>query len=70
MDQKKLGVFRLAANVKPVAPNALADFQREMDEKTVPAIKREVEKRRLLAAESRQKQFEMPDPGNPEIPKK
>jgi len=70
MEQKQRGVFKLAANVKPVAAGALAEFQREMDEKTVPAIKREVEKRRLLAAESRQRQLEMPASDIPEPPKK
>ncbi len=70
MEQKKSGVFKLVENVKPLPAGVLADFQREMDEKTVPAIRREVEKRRLLAAQSRQRQLEMPAVTDPEQPKK
>ena len=43
---------------------------REMSEKAIPDIIREVEKRRLLAAESRHRQLEMPAAEKPENPKK
>lgn len=65
MEKKQGGVFKLVENLKPVDPNALEAFEREMNEKSIPEIIREVEKRRLLAAESRHRQLEMPADGKP-----
>jgi hypothetical protein len=53
-------LFKLAAGLKPVDPGALAAFEEEMIEHTIPEIVRAVEKRRLLAAESRNRQLELP----------
>ena len=37
----------------PVDPTALADYQRTMNEEVIPEIRRVVDERRALAAESR-----------------
>ena len=41
--------------LQKVEPEALAEFKREMTENVIPEIKRVVEERRMLAAESRQR---------------
>jgi hypothetical protein len=53
-------LFKLVEGLKQVDPHALADFDREMAEEAIPEIIREVEKRRMLAADSRQRRLEMP----------
>ena len=42
-----------------VDPKALEEFQREMKDKVIPEIRDVVEKRRALAARSRQKQLKI-----------
>jgi hypothetical protein len=54
-DEKlKSGVLK---GLERVDPKALEDFQREMKDKVIPEIRDVVEKRRALAARSRQKQL-------------
>jgi hypothetical protein len=60
MNEPKTGIFKLVDGLKPVDPKALADYEREMAEQAIPEIIKEVEKRRMLAAESRQRRLEMP----------
>jgi hypothetical protein len=69
MDQSKTGIFKLVEGLKPVDANALAEYEREMTEEAIPEIIREVEKRRMLAAESRQRRLGMPTTDKPEPPK-
>ena len=67
MSKDKSGVFKLVDGLKPVDPGALAAFEREMAEEAIPEIIKDVEKRRMLAADSRQRRLEMPktDPAAP-----
>jgi hypothetical protein len=60
MDKNQTGLFKLIEGLKPVDANALAGYEREMTEEAIPGIIRDVEKRRTLAAESRQRRLEMP----------
>lgn len=60
MDKDKSGVFKLVEGLKPVDPKVLADFEKEMADQGIPNIIEDVEKRRMLAAESRQRRLEMP----------
>lgn len=53
MDKDKSGVFKLVKGLKPVDTSALADYEREMTDEAIPEIIRDVDKRRMLAAESR-----------------
>jgi hypothetical protein len=69
MDNDKSGVFKLVEGLKPVDPQALAKYEREMAEEAIPEIIKDVEKRRMLAAESRQRRLEMPTTDEPEPPK-
>jgi hypothetical protein len=69
MDKDKSGVFKLVEGLKPVDANALAQFEKEMTEEAIPDIIRDVEKRRMLAAESRRRRLEMPTDDKPEPPK-
>jgi hypothetical protein len=52
-EKKDADVFEAIDALKPVDPQALAEFQRTMNEEVIPAIVRVVEERRMLAAESR-----------------
>ena len=56
----------LVEGLKPVDAGALAEFEREMAEEAIPEMMREVEKRRMLAAESRHRQLETPTTDTPE----
>lgn len=68
-DKDKSGIFKLVEGLKPVDANKLAAFEKEMEDEAIPEILKEVEKRRMLAAESRQRRLEMPTSDNPEPPK-
>lgn len=59
MDKTDTGVFDQIEGLKPVDPNALEDFKREMTERVIPEIVQVVEERRTLAAESRHRQLEV-----------
>ncbi len=61
MDKNKSGLSKLIDGLKPVDASALADYEREMTEEAIPNIIKDVERRRMLAAESRQRRLEMPD---------
>ncbi len=60
MDNNESQLFKLVEGLKPVDAKALADFEREMTSEAIPEIIRDVEKRRMLATESRHRQLEMP----------
>lgn len=60
------GIFKLVEGLKPVDASSLAEYEREMTEDAIPAIIKDVEKRRILAAESRQRSFEMSTTDKPE----
>jgi hypothetical protein len=60
MDKNKTELFKLVEGLKPVDANALAEYEREMTDEAIPEIIKEVEKRRMLASESRQRRLEMP----------
>jgi len=66
MEKDQTGVFKLVDGLKPVDAKALAAFEREMTEEAIPEMIKEVEKRRMLAAESRHRQLEMPIVDKPE----
>ena len=66
MEKNEAEVFKLVAGLKPVDPGALEAFEREMTEHAIPAIVRAVEKRRMLAAESRSRKLELPTEKSPE----
>jgi hypothetical protein len=57
MDNKEKDVSEVIQGLTPVDPKALEDFKREMTDNVIPEILRVVEKRRVLAAESRQRQL-------------
>jgi ribosomal protein S15P/S13E len=65
MGEKKSGIFKLVEGLKPVDASALAEYEREMTE-AIPEIIKDVEKRRMLAAESRQRRLAMPTSDKPE----
>ena len=46
-------VFEAIEGLTLVDPNALAEFERAMNEEVIPEIVKAVEERRMLAAESR-----------------
>ena len=69
MDDDKGGLFKLVEGLKPVDASALADYEREMADEAIPEIIRDVEKRRMLAAESRHRRLEMPINDKTEPPK-
>lgn len=60
MDKDEAELFKLVEGLKPVDPSVLEAFEREMTEHAIPEIVRAVEKRRMLAAESRHRQLELP----------
>ncbi len=68
MDQKENKPFDDIKGLKAVDPKALADFEREMSERVIPEIVRAVEKRQMLAAESRQRELQVPADENPKTP--
>jgi hypothetical protein len=51
------GVFDLIEGLTSVDPDELADFEEAMNDKVIPEIVKVVEKRRMLAAKSRQWQL-------------
>lgn len=51
--------------LEQVDENELAEFKREMTERVIPEITRIVEKRRLLAAESRYREMQLPSDQSP-----
>jgi hypothetical protein len=57
MDDRDTDVLKGVEGLKPIDPQALVEFQREMTEQVIPEILRVVEERRVLAAESRQWQL-------------
>jgi len=59
MDNKKKEVSEVIQGLTPVDPKTLEDFKREMTDNVIPEILRVVEKRRVLAAESRQRQLKV-----------
>lgn len=68
MDKNKSELFKLIEGLKPVDAGALADYEREMTDEAIPEIIRDVEKRRMLAAESRHRRLEMPTGDKTEPP--
>jgi hypothetical protein len=70
MGEKKTGIFKLVEGLKPVDARALAEYEREMTEEAIPEIIKDVEKRRMLAAESRQRRLAMPTTDKPADPQK
>jgi len=52
-ERKDADVFESIAGLEPINPDALADFQRAMNEEVIPEIVKAVEERKMLAAESR-----------------
>ena len=64
MDEEKAGIFKLLQNLKPVDSKSLEDFEREMTEQVVPKIVQDVERRRMLALESRHRRLERPKDGD------
>jgi len=68
MDKNKPGLFKLVEGLKPVDASALEEYEREMTDEAIPEIIKDVEKRRMLAAESRQRRLETPTTDKPETP--
>ena len=67
MDKEKENKpFANIEGLKAVDPKALAEFERQMSERVIPEIIRAVEKRQILAAESRQKELQLPAEEKPE----
>ena len=69
MQKKQHGVFGLTQSMKRVDASALVEFEKEMAEEAIPGIIKDVEKRRILAAEGRQRQLETPTDDDLESPK-
>lgn len=69
MDKDKPGIFKLVGGLKPVDANALEEYEREMTNEAIPKIIQDVERRRMLAAESRQRRLETPTNDKPDSPK-
>lgn len=67
MEKNEAELFKLVAGLKPVDPGAIAAFEQEMTEHAIPEIVRAVEKRRMLAAESRNRQLELPTDKGPQV---
>lgn len=51
------GVLQAIEGIQPVAPGALEEFKQAMKDSVIPEIVKVVQKRRVLAAESRQRQL-------------
>jgi hypothetical protein len=60
MGKNESELFKLIEGLKPVDASALADYEREMTDEAIPEITRSVEKRRMLAEESRHRRLEIP----------
>ena len=60
MDKNQGGLFKLVDGLKPVDAGRLRTSSVGWPRKAIPEMIREVEKRRMLAAESRNRQLEMP----------
>jgi hypothetical protein len=58
MDDKEPGILEQIGGLTSVGQDALKEFNREMSERVVPRIRQIVERRRMLAAESRQRKLE------------
>lgn len=58
--EKKGRQFRFLESIKPVDPKHLENYEKQM-KLAISRIVQNVERRRLLAAESRQRRLEMPD---------
>ena len=58
MDKKEPPILEQIEGLTSVDPDSLKEFNREMSERVVPKIRRLVERRRMLAAESRQRKLE------------
>lgn len=56
-DKPGKSIFEVVEGLTPVDPELLKDFQQAMKEDVIPEIVKVIEERRLLAAESRQKQL-------------
>ena len=65
VDKSGSELFKLIVGLKPVDEGVLAAFEREMTEHAIPEIVRAVERRRMLAAESRNRQLELPTDKDP-----
>jgi hypothetical protein len=57
MDKKEEDISEVLRGLTPINPKDLEDFRIEMADNVIPEILRVVEERRILAAESRQKQL-------------
>jgi len=57
MKKKADDVSEVIKGLTPLPSGALEAFEREMTEKVIPEIIKAVEERRVLAAESRQRQL-------------
>ena len=68
MGEDTRGIFKLVEGLKLVDASALAVYEDEMTNEAIPDIIKDVEKRRMLAAESRQRRLEMPTNGIPDKP--
>jgi hypothetical protein len=58
MDNKEPGILEQIEGLTSVEADSLKEFNREMSERVVPKIRQIVERRRMLAAESRQRKLE------------
>lgn len=67
MDTDQTGLFKLVEGLTYVDPAKLAAFEKEMADKAIPGIIEDVEKRRMLAAESRQRRLETPTSDKPSL---
>lgn len=56
-DEKKEAVSNLIPGLTPIDQSVLEAFLREMNDEVIPGIVKDVEERRLSAAESRQWQL-------------
>lgn len=56
-NKQEKGLFDLIKGLTQVDPAALGDFKQTMTQEVIPEIVEIVEKRRMLAAESRHKQL-------------
>lgn len=69
MKNRKTGPFKPIKELEPVDPILLHDYEQEMANDAIPRIVSEVEKRRMLAAESRLRRMETPAADNATSPK-
>lgn len=69
MKKEHSGVFKIIPDLKPVDASALAEYEKKMKEEAIPGIIKDVEKRRMLAAESRNRRLETPIDDKSKSPK-